>query len=81
MPRSTKLTDKDMDPLKEADAARKQRDLAHGVLRDYSLRHKVEMRWDLNEDAKRDQIFELRIDDDTVVLLDAEQFQRYLRWV
>lgn len=78
--RQAKLTDKDMSVLREADVAKTQRDKKHGVLRDYSLQHRVDMSWDLNEEAKRDQIFKLRIDD-YEVLLDAEQLMRYLRWV
>jgi hypothetical protein len=81
MPRSNKLSDKDMSTLREADIARVQRDKCHGSLRDYSLNHTVEMRWDLSEDAKRDQIFELTIDGDIKVLLDAEQVMRLVRWV
>jgi len=71
---------KDLTILREGDQTKKQRDNKFGLLRDYSMKHKVSMHWDLNKDAKRDQIFELRIDDITV-LLDAEQVQRYARWV
>lgn len=74
------LTPKDMSTVREADIAKVQREKRHGVLRDYSLQHKVEMRWDLNDEAMRDQIFELSIDGITVYL-DAEQMMRYLRWV
>lgn len=71
---------KDMSVYREADAAKKQRDKGRGVLHDLSHRHKVEMIWDLNEDAITDQVFILRVDD-YEVMLDAEQLQRYLRWV
>lgn len=81
MPRQAKLTEKDMSTVREADVAKAQKDRAYGELRDYSLQHKVEMRWDLNFEAIKDQIFELTIDGDIKVLLDAEQLQRYLRWV
>lgn len=78
--RRSKLTEKDMSTLREADSARVQHKKDHGELRDYSLNHKVEMRWDLSEDAKRDQIFELSIDG-VKVLLDWEQVLRLGRWI
>lgn len=86
MPRESKLkagqlTEKDMSTVREADTAKVQRDKKQGDLRDYSLQHTIKMRWDLNEDAIKDQIFELVIDGDIKVLIDAEQLQRYLRWV
>ena len=78
---SNPLTDKDMSTVREADVAKEQKRKAQGILRDYSLQHRVEMRWDLNEDAIRDQIFELKIDDEITVLLDWEQMLRYGRFV
>ena len=78
--RSTKFTEKDMDVLREQDSARDQHKQTRGSLRDYSGRHVVEMYWNLSEEAKKDMIFKLRIDDKEV-LLDAEQVSRYLRWV
>lgn len=71
---------KDMSIYREADKAKTQRDKGHGELKDHSLKHRVHMYWDLNEDAKRDQIFKLTVDD-YEVYLDAEQLQRLLRWV
>lgn len=75
-----KLTEKDMSVVREADEGKVQKDKKRGVVRDYSLQHRVEIRWDLNEEAIRDTIFELRIDD-KVVLLDSEEVMRLLRWV
>lgn len=66
--------------LREADPAHKQHSMSRGALRDYSMKHQVEMRWDLNAEANRDLIFELRIDDVTV-LLDWEAVQRLGRWI
>lgn len=74
------LTEKDMSTVREADSARLQHTQSRGALRDYSLQHRVEMRWDLNDEANKDLIFELKIDDYTV-LLDWEQMQRYGRWI
>lgn len=74
------LTNKDMSVMREADSALVQHKQTRGVLRDYAVRHRVEMRWDLNEEAIRDQIFELKIDNYTV-LLDWEEMQRLGRWI
>lgn len=71
---------KDMSIYREGDQVKTQRDKRHGELRDYSMQHSVHVYWDLNDDAIRDQIIKLRIDDYEVIL-DAEQLQRYLRWV
>ena len=71
---------KDMSVYREADVAKTQRDKRHGELRDFGMKHKVHMYWDLNEAGIRDQIFKLTIDDVTVYL-DSEQFNRLLRWV
>lgn len=79
-PRKGELTTKDMSTLREGDQTKVQRDKKHGVIRDYSLRHRVEMRWDLNEDAMHDQMFILKVDN-LEVILDAEEVMRYLRWV
>lgn len=75
-----KLTDKDMSVLREGDKTKDQRDKRHGIIRDYGLHHRVEVRWDLNDEAIRDKIFLLTVDD-YEVLLDAEEMMRYLRWV
>lgn len=80
MARQTKLTDKDMMALREQDSAKEQSKQTRGALRDHTHQHRVEVFWDLNEDCIKDQIFELRIDD-VSVLLDAEQIMRLLRWV
>jgi hypothetical protein len=78
--RYTRLTDKDMTVMQEQDSARDQHKQTYGALRDHSNQHRVEVFWDLNDECKKEQIFKLRIDD-VEVLLDAEQMQRYLRWV
>jgi hypothetical protein len=71
---------KDFSKLKEADVAITQRDKKGGVVRDYTLQHRVEICWDLNAEAERDMMFRLKVDD-LEVILDAEEVQRYLRWV
>ena len=74
------LTDKDMSVLREGDQAKIQRDKASGTLKDYSMKHHVSVRWDLNEDAIQDKMFELTIDD-VKVILDSEEMMRFIRWV
>lgn len=74
------LTLKDMSVLREGDSARVQHKKTKGTVRDYSLKHRVEVEWDLNEDAIRDKMFRLKIDG-CEVILDAEEMMRYLRWV
>lgn len=80
MGRLSKLTNKNMDVLREMDVAKTQRDKSFGVLKDYSLQHRVTMTWDMNEDSKKDQMFILQVDDKKVIL-DWEEFQRYGRWI
>lgn len=80
MNRRSKLTEKDMSTLREADNARVQKEKSHGSLIDYSLNHRVTMSWDLNDEAKRDMIFKLKIDD-IEVLLDWEQIARLGRFI
>jgi hypothetical protein len=80
MPRETKLTDKDMSVLREGASTRETHDAKRGTIRDYSLKHRITIEWDLNDDAKRDQICRLTIDDYDV-LIDAEELMRYVRWV
>ena len=74
------LTEKDMGVLRETDYTEIQRDMRVGNIKDYSLKHRVSLAWDLNEDAKRDLMVRMTIDDKTVIL-DAEELMRYLRWV
>ena len=78
--RDGQLTTKDMSVLKENQSAVDQHGANRDVLKDYSMKHRVEVIWDLNEDSKRDFMFQLKIDDYTVVL-DKEEVLRVLRWV
>jgi hypothetical protein len=80
MPRKGELTDKDMSVIRETDQTKLQRDKKFGVLKDYSLEHRVEIDWDLNEEAVRDQMFRLIVDDYEVIL-DLEELLRYTRWM
>lgn len=73
--------EKNMLDLREADSVRTQRDAGRGALRDVTMQHKVEIRWDLNPEAVKEKMFKLVIDDNIEVILDSEQMLRYLRWV
>lgn len=48
-------------------------------LKDYSMQHKVSLAWDLNDEAIRDRIFKMEIDDDITLFLDLEEFLAYTR--
>jgi hypothetical protein len=74
------VTLKDMSIMREADRAQEQRTKTSYELRDYSLKHRVHIFRDLNEEATRDMIFKLVVDDKEV-LIDAEQLMRILRWI
>lgn len=72
--------EKDMTALREGDQTKVQRDKKHGVLKDYSLKHRVTIHWDLNDEAIRDRMFKMRVDDKEIII-DVEEFMRFIRWV
>lgn len=72
--------DKDRERLKESESATSQSRSSRGALKDYSLKHKVTMEYDMNEDSIRDRMFVLRVDDYSVVL-DWEEMMRIGRFV
>lgn len=74
------LTEKDMSALRETDETRVQRGQRVGNLKDYTLGHRVSIAWDLNDEAKRDLMVKLTVDDDIEIILDSEELMRYLRW-
>ena len=80
MSRRTSLSTKDMEVLYEGDSAKTQHKSDNGLLKDYSMNHRVEIQWNLNDEAKKEKIFRLIIDD-YEVLLDAEEVMRTIRWV
>ena len=71
---------KSRDSLWETDGALKQRLTPRAVLKDYSLEHIVEMRWDLSKEAERERMFVLKIDDYEVIL-DYEEFIKAGRFI
>lgn len=80
MARKGEITDKNMSVLREADVAKTQRDRKHGVVRDYSVNHRIEVFWDISPDAIRDRMCILKFDGQEAII-DAEELMRLLRWV
>lgn len=74
------ITEKNMQVLRDMENTKTQRERKVGTLKDYSLKHRVSIHWDLNEDAQRERMFKLKVGDNEVIL-DAEEIMRYLRWV
>lgn len=77
--RVKELSDKDMSVARETADTKTQSRTPHAVLKDYSMNHRVTLRWDLNDDATREQMVELRVGDNKVIL-DADELMKYLRW-
>lgn len=71
--------EKNYETLKET-AGFKEALSRHEVdVKDYSLAHKVVFNWDLNEEAKRDRMFKIIIDDKIEIILDYEEVLSYGR--
>lgn len=78
-----KATRKDMQPITEKttrfrDAVNNQ--IAFADLKDHGGTAAVRLRWDLNEAAKRDQVFSLEINGQTAYL-DLEELMSYTRLI
>lgn len=73
------LTTKDMSVLREMDNTKEQQKKRVGTLKDYSLRHRVSVAWDLNDEANEDRMVRLTFDGQSAIL-DTEELMRYLRW-
>ena len=80
MSRDYSKQQKEMTVLREGESVWDQRRNDHALLRDYSMKHRIVMSWDLNDEARRDRIFKLKIDD-YEVLLDYEEFLRSARMI
>lgn len=78
--RQSKLSEKDLSVLRETESAKTQWKKPYAQLKDYSLNHRVSMCWDLNDDAKRDTMFELKVDDYTIIL-DWEEVMKAGRFI
>jgi len=78
--RAGEITQKDMSVMRENDSVRDQRERTHYDIRDLSLQHRVKIFRNLNDEADKDLIFKLTVDNYEVIL-DAEQVRRALRWI
>ncbi len=70
----------DRSDLDEQDRPWVQHKQSRGVLKDYSLKHKVSIEYDMNDDSIKGRIFKLKIDDYEVVL-SYEEFLRIGRFI
>lgn len=71
---------KDRSQLKETDSAVEQSRSKRASLKDYSLKHRVEIQYDMNEDSIRDRMFILHFDDHTAIL-DYEEFLKVSKFI
>jgi hypothetical protein len=69
-----------MSVLREQESAWDEHRETRGIIKDYSLQHRVEIQWDLNDESKQERMFKLTVDDYEVIL-DLEEFLRKSRWV
>lgn len=72
---------KDREGLKESQSATDQHRSKRGALKDYSLKHKLSIEYDMNDDSIRDRMFVLRIDDAITVIIDYEEFLKIGRFI
>lgn len=54
--------------LRETEYAIDQATKPHAFLKDYTMKHRVEMSWDLNPEAITDRMFRLTVGKNTVIL-------------
>lgn len=71
---------KDRQLLRENPSATSQHRSSRGVLKDYSLKHRVSMEYDMNKDSERDRMFVLKIDDYSAII-DYEELMRIGRFI
>ena len=77
--RKTKLSEKELKAI-TANSLREVRDRGYGRLRNYGNGKPVHMKWNINRSAEKDTVFKLQIGSETAYL-DAEEVQKFLRWV
>lgn len=78
--RKTKLSPQEIAQINAINLA-KIRDGGYSKIRNYgSGSSYLEMFWDFNSRAKKDQIFKLRFEGKEV-LIDKEEFDKFIRWV
>lgn len=71
---------KNREILREGNSATSQHKMSRGVLKDYSLKHRVTIEYDMSPESERDRIFKLKVDDYSV-LLDYEELMRIGRFI
>lgn len=79
--RKTRLSDKEVREISTVENLKNTRDSRYGRLINYAGNgSNVEMWWDMNPQAKKDQIFKLRIGNE-YAYIDNEQLQKLTRWI
>ena len=71
---------KDRSQLRETNSAEEQARSKRASLKDYSLKHRVEIQYDMNEDSVRDRMFILHFDNQTAIL-DYEELLKVSRFI
>lgn len=71
---------KDRSHLRENDSAFDQHKATRADIKDFSLKHKVWVEWDMTQDSRDDRMVRLHVGDN-VVLVDAEELMRAVRFV
>ena len=70
---------KDRSILREGDSASDQSRASKAYIKDYSLKHRVTVEWDISPDAVDDRILLLKVDNYTVVI-DHDELLRSIRF-
>jgi hypothetical protein len=70
---------KDRSHLLESDSAFAQHKANKAYIKDYSLKHKVSVEWDLSQDAIDDRICIMRIGNNSVII-DVEELMKAVRF-
>ncbi len=60
--------DKEMGVLRDTEAAHRQVRKPRSEIKDYSLKHRVIMEWDMNQESTKDRMFILTVGDNKVIL-------------
>ena len=71
---------KDRSQLEEGDSAFTQHKATKAWVKDYSLKHKVSVEWDMTQDSIDDRICLLRVGDN-IAVVDVEELHRAMRFV
>lgn len=72
--------DKDMGVLRDTESAKSQLHKPRAELKDYSLKNRVTMEWDLNQDSVRDRMFRITVGNE-IAILDWEEVLKAGRFI